>query len=213
MNVLLAIAHYDDEVFGCGGTIHNLTKQGNRVYLITFFKTIYNNHYSQTKENLIKSCKILGISKKDIVNLQYTVHNYQIDTLQLYKRINDFVSKISPIDTIITHWDKDLNTDHIFVSNTMKVVFRSYLKKCKMFLQFPVISSYEVNGFQPNLIQVLDKEDLDAKVEAMKQYETEYKDYPYVRSVSSVMNEAYYWGKRVNEEYGEPFSILYKVGI
>jgi len=213
MNVLLAIAHYDDEVFGCGGTIHNLTKQGNRVYVLVFFRTFFNDHASQKEETLIQSCKILGTNKEDILNLQYRAYDYQIDTPQLYKRINDFTSKISPIDTVITHWDKDLNTDHTFVSNTMKVAFRSYLKNCKMFLQFPVISSYEANGFQPNLIQVLDKEDLDAKVEAMKQYETEYKDYPYVRSVPSIMNEAYYWGKRVNEEYGEPFSILYKVGI
>jgi LmbE family N-acetylglucosaminyl deacetylase len=213
MNVLVSIAHYDDEVFGCGGTIHNLTKQGHKVYLIVFFRTFFNDHASQTEETLLNSCKILGIPKENILNLQFRAYDYCIDTPDLYKKINYFTYKISPFDIVITHWDKDLNTDHTFASNTMKVAFRSYLKNSKMFLQFPVISSYEANGFQPNLIQALDKDDMDAKIEAMKQYETEYKDYPYVRSVSSIMNEAYYWGKRIGKEFAEPFSILYKVGI
>jgi len=144
MNVLIVVAHPDDEVLGMGGTIAKHSSNGDKVsiiYLTTGITSRRNPGYSnkssyeitnkdqtlldeeikKLKIDALKSNKILGITDA----IFYNFPDNELDSiprLKIIKVIEKQIEKINP-DIVFTNHYGDLNIDQPdleFVSITPK---------------------------------------------------------------------------------------------
>ena len=198
MKILIIAPHPDDEVLGCGGTIKKWTKEGNECYLCIVTKAYapdWTEEYIENKKKEVdNSAKILGIKKVFFLNLP----TVKLDTIG-QKDINDAITRcieeVGPEVLCIPHRG-DLNKDHKIVFESGLVVSRtkpnSFIKKV---LSYETLSETEWGNqkiqnmedvFLPNVyIDISDT--VDSKLEAMKCYASELKEFPHPRSLKGII--------------------------
>ena len=234
MNILVIVAHPDDEVLGMGGTILKHAKKGDNVsiaYLTTGiasrrstnYKT--NSKYEITKkqENDVKKqiielqkdakkvCKLLKVKK----TVFYDFPDNELDTvslLKIIKTIEDLIMEIKPERIYTSHFG-DLNVDHRIVYESVLTAIRPHEMKVKELLCFELLSSTEWSfsyDFKPNYFVNIEKE-LNLKMNAMKKYKNELKKFPHPRSLENINNSAKRWGTVCGFNAAEAFQIVRKI--
>jgi len=223
-NILVVVAHPDDEVLGCGGTIARLAEKHNVRCLFL----------GSGREPAKSSSELqrLGLGTKEILGHHGftfrlgTRKDNQFDVQPLLSLIKDVESELFTIpfqennsvkvDYVFTHFPHDLNVDHRMVSQAVQTVFRpepgTY---CKGLFFFEVLSStgwnYSVESFRPNLFIDITTT-LEAKIRAMEVYGEELRASPHPRSLGAMVNLAHYRGSMVGYEAAEGFVIGYLRG-
>lgn len=223
--ILIVVAHPDDEVLGCGGTIAKLKKEGNQIFCL-FLGQGKSSRYSAgkdhktkiKKEQIIlmkearKSAKILGISKifyEDFPDQQYET----VPLIKIIKSIEKVKKQIKP-DIVFTHHAGDLNLDH-------QITFKAVLTACrpvkgetvKEIYSFEIPSSTEwgvpkrKDYFVPNIFIDI-SETLLQKIKAMSCYRSELKKYPHPRSPKAIKIIAQRWGTVVGKNFIEAFETI-----
>lgn len=218
--ILVVAAHPDDEVLGCAGTIARLAKQGNSVYTvilgegITSRGSVRNSQSHQKdirklKKDIYRANGILGT--KDI--FLYDLPDNRFDTvalLDIIKIIKKIKHKIKP-DIIFTHHYRDLNIDHRITFEAVITASRPIKNETvRKILCFEILSSSEWNypgDFHPNIFFDISKS-INKKIEAMKCYDSELREFPHPRSIEGIKLNARYWGMRVGLEYAEVFELI-----
>lgn len=219
--VLVVVAHPDDEVLGCGGTIAKHTFEKNHeVHVLILAEGITarddERDLSKRKDDLLnlkiaseKATEILGVSSLSL--LKYPDNRMDsIERLDIIKTIETYIDKIKP-EIVYTHHPSDLNIDHRITSDAVVTACRPYPGQfVKQILFFEVLSSTEWNinnsqsAFLPNWFEnIIDT--LDKKIEALKCYGSEIKDYPHSRSIKSVEYLAFHRGLTVGLKAAEAF--------
>lgn len=222
MKILVIAPHPDDEVLGCGGTIKKLAKEGNDVYLCIVTKAYTPDWTEEFIENRKKeveqSKKILGIKEVFFLDLP----TVKLDTIG-QKDINDAISKcvegVAPEVLYIPHRG-DLNKDHGIVFESSLIVSRtkpnSSIKKvlCYETLSetewgIPKIEKIE-DVFLPNIyIDISDT--IEDKLEAMKCYKSELKEFPHPRSLKGITVLAEKRGMESGLKNAEAFMMVKEV--
>lgn len=220
--VLIIAAHPDDEVLGCGGTIAKHAQHGDEVYSLILGEGITSRHSQRGRaiteelEHLKlaaeQAAKILGIKKvffKDFPDNRFDT----IPLLEIVKAIEEVKGEVKP-DIIYTHHQGDLNIDH-------QITFKAALTACrplkgesvKEIYSFEIPSSTEWNSpdagtyFIPNVFVDI-TETFDKKIEALRAYKGESRDYPHPRSPRAVELIARRWGVSVGRELVEAFRLV-----
>ncbi len=132
MKLLVIVAHPDDEVLGCGGTIARLASEGQEVYCLILGEgitsrydqrdTVVEDGLKQLKLEAEQAAKILGIKKAFFKN--YPDNRFDtIPLLTIVKAIEEIKREIEP-DIIYTHHQGDLNIDH-------QITFKAVLTACR----------------------------------------------------------------------------------
>ena len=210
---LILAAHPDDETLGCGATIHKLSQEGYDIQLLTFTDGVSsrNNNEKNRNPKLESVSNILGISK-------YTAGNFpdnamdSIPLLNLCKFIEENVDYIP--DVIFTHFIGDLNIDHQLVTKAVLTAFRpQYGNKIKIYSYYvPSSTDYNpLSHFNGNSYFKLNKENINAKLEALKHYDKEMREYPHTRSYKNIDNLMKVWGSEVGLLYCEKFKLIREV--
>ena len=114
---------------------------------------------------------------------------------------------------IYTHYYGDLNIDHQIISNAVQVAARPLpgVKFIEIRL-FEVLSSTEwgrhlgKGNFVPNLYIDVNNE-IDCKIEALKQYKTEMRDFPHSRSIEALEALAKWRGASSGVHAAEAFVV------
>ncbi len=195
--VLVVVAHPDDEVLGCGGTIIKYKKQGKKIFLLTMTDGVSSRDKStyikskERKEACKKAGKIMGISKIFFNNL-YDNELDLISNLKLTKIIEDVIKKVKP-NTILTHFNHDLNIDHKKVSNAVITACRPRINNdVSKILFFEVLSSTEwninsknKNVFLPNWYEDISTT-FNKKMKALECYGKELRKFPHSRSKKGI---------------------------
>ena len=88
--ILVVVAHHDDEVLGCGGTLYMESKKGATIELVV----ISNGRKSQ-KEDCLKSAAILGISKVHNMCVEWNKLD-SIPITDMIKFIKDKITEFEP---------------------------------------------------------------------------------------------------------------------
>jgi LmbE family N-acetylglucosaminyl deacetylase len=162
--VLIVVAHPDDEVLGCGGTIAKLVKKGWECYTLFLGEGITSrdpfrdpekrkNELKQLREQATKANKILGV--KEVFFENFPDNRFDgVELLDIVKRIEGYIDEIKP-RLIFTHWEGDLNQDHRLVAEAVKIATRP-VPNCsvKAVYTCEVLSSSEWNFskvFTPNV--------------------------------------------------------------
>jgi LmbE family N-acetylglucosaminyl deacetylase len=233
LNILVIIAHPDDEVLGMGGTILKHAKNGDRVtvaYLTTGitsrrsinYKT--NSKYEPTKKqeddmqkqikelrsDAKRACKFLKVKK----TMFFDYPDNELDTiplLRIIKTVEKLVKETKPERIYTSHFG-DLNIDHRIVYESVLTAVRPTELTVKEILCFELLSSTEWSfsyEFKPNYFIDI-KNELENKIKAMKLYKNEIRKYPHPRSVESIKHTACKWGTVSGFFAAEAFQLIRK---
>ena len=190
--VLIVVAHPDDEVLGCGGTIAKLVDEKNKVKVIFLsdgessrLKKVNNKKNLFRRACAVKAMKVLGV--KNFSFNRFPDNEFdKVSLLTITKKIEDEIKKFNP-DTILTHHNSDLNIDHQITSRAVLTACRPNIKnKVKLILFFEILSSTEWNVvskktfFIPNWYEDITKY-LNIKIKAIKCYKKAFEINPKFR--------------------------------
>ena len=218
-NVLVIAAHADDETLGCGGTIQKLKKLGHQVYVMLFTDGETSRTKNLSKEIKNRSDQLKKVSK--LLNFKifkhYNLPDNELDkisNLELTKKIESAIIKINP-EIILTHSNKDLNIDHQKISNATITACRPLPQsKIKQLLFFETLSSTEWNfnsnkkNFNPNKFYDISNF-IEKKLDAIKIYKSEIRQYPHPRSLEGIKILSKYRGQSIGVNYAEAFEVGY----
>lgn len=209
--VLVICAHPDDEVIGCGGTIHKHTSQGDNVKLIVMTNG-EDARAVQNKERvnyLNKSCNILGI--ETVQSFDFPDNKMDsIPLLDIIQTIEDDCLSFDP-HIVYTHALQDLNVDHQITHQVAMTIFRAQPGiSLDSIYTFEIASSSEWAShsrrqeFCPNHFVDIEKS-IDKKMEALKAYDKEMRDFPHSRSYEYITALATVRGAQVGLNKAESF--------
>ena len=214
--MLVIAPHPDDEVLGCGGTIVKHAKNGNEVYLCVVTKG-YTPDWSEEflknrPKEIEKANKILGIKKTHFLDYP-TVKLDTIPQKELNEAISKVVNEVKPDILCIPH-KGDVNKDHRLVFEASLVATRPANHKVKKILSYETLSETDwgqpIEPFVPN-VYVDISETLDKKIEAMKAYGSELKQYPHPRSLEIIEALAKKRGSEVGVKFAEAFMLIREI--
>jgi LmbE family N-acetylglucosaminyl deacetylase len=220
--ILVIVAHPDDEVLGCGGTIARLTSEGSYVYTLILGegvtsrdskrdRTKRENEIAELRKQAEDANKILGVKK--IYTTDFPDNRFDtVPLLDIVKTIEKIKEDIKP-DIVFTHHCGDLNIDH-------QITFKAIMTACrpikdesvKELYSFEIPSSTEWNVlsstyFMPDYFVNINKS-LEIKINALKEYKTELRDFPHPRSLKAVELNAKHWGVKMGYEAAEAFKTI-----
>src|ERR1700690_2893857 len=170
--VLFLGAHPDDIELGCGALIHHIAPM-SEVLCVTLSDNRKNPLLKNVVQEHYEAMAVLGVPKDKVLLGQFTTRIFQEarqDILEYFLKLrNDFKP-----DIIFVHSKQDVHQDHNTMTDESLRAFRGIT-----LLGFDVVrSSY---GFFPNFLVEVSEEDVNAKIEALAQYET-YRDKYYFNS-------------------------------
>jgi len=196
MNILVVVAHPDDEVLGCGGTIAKHVKDGDTVDVVIL------GGGRGGLENVCREANYIMGSRVAIGDLP----DQRFDNVDLLDIIQSLEG--SEYDVIYTHDENDLNLDHRIVCEAVKTAFRPLPGRKTNILTFEIPSSSEWGGgFIPNyFVDVTDTVDL--KEQALSCYGSEMRPEPHPRSYTGVYSLMRWRGATVGVRYAEAFKVV-----
>ena len=221
--ILIIAAHPDDEVLGCGGTIAKYSEQGAETYCLFLGKGKASRfqrseEIKELKEEQIilekeaqRASEVLGFSEiffEDFPDQKYDT----VPLLDIVRAIERIKEKVKP-EIIFTHYIGDLNLDHQITLRTTLTASRPLQgERVRKIYSFEIPSSTEwgESSFKPNVFVDI-KETFDKKVEALKAYKSEVREYPHPRSPKGLEIIARRWGIAVGKELVEPFELIRKI--
>jgi LmbE family N-acetylglucosaminyl deacetylase len=219
--VAVVVAHPDDEVLGCGGTLARLSTEGYQVHILLMADgESSRSEIKQGSESEIvsarniaaeKACSILGCMSVTSLNLPDNRLD-SLDRLDIIKHIEGFIAQYSP-SMVFTHHAGDVNIDHRIVHDAVIVACRPQPRhSVKDLLFFEVPSSTEWRPFGSNQIFAPDvfydiTATLPKKLDALQVYERELRPFPHPRSLKAVEALAHWRGATVGVDAAEAFML------
>ena len=212
-NILVVAAHPDDETLGCGSTIHKLSKQKNEIHLLTFTDGVGSRNTNEQSRNfkLNQVSKILGINKHASGHFPDNAMD-TVPLLDLCKFIEENTD--DHYDIIFTHFTDDLNVDHQLVTKAALTAFRPQFGKSTKIYSYYVPSSTDYNPlstYDGNSYFKVSYDDVQKKINALKVYNNEMRQWPHSRSYENVENLMKVWGAEVGVKYCEKFKLIREV--
>lgn len=215
--ILVVVAHADDEVLGCGGTIARHVGEGDVVHVVFLADGVSSRQGLNTDElghrlaAAEEARKVLGISTTTFLGLP----DNQLDSLPLIdvvRALEKVMHDIKP-QVIYTHHCGDLNVDH-------RVAYQSVMTACrptpectiKEIYAFEIMSSTEWGGigftpFLPNLVVDISKYWM-LKFQALEAYNLEMRLAPHSRSVENLTSLVAHRGYCMGVAAAEAFMVV-----
>ena len=220
-NILIIVAHPDDETISMAGTIRKHVINGDSVRIISMTDGVSARLTSKNKDALNRrksaesAAKILGFSWEAIHNFKDNAMDSH-PLLEVIQCIEKTKKKLQP-DLVYTHSGADLNIDHRIVSNAVLTAFRPEPnEKCKEIRLFEVPSATDYSHpsltktFFPNLFVCIEKNWGD-KEDALNAYRDEMRLFPHTRSIEGIKHLAQSRGNQVGYSYAEAFEVIRKL--
>lgn len=217
-NVLVIAPHPDDEVLGCGGIMAKHSKKKNNVYLCIATRAYAPDWPEDFLENrtkeIQKANKILGIKKTYFLDFP-TVKLDTVPQKELNEKILEVVKEVKPDILYIPH-KGDLNKDHRLIFEASLVAARPVGYKIQKILSYETLSETEwgmpIEPFVPNIYEDI-SENFRDKINAMKKYQSELKQYPHPRSLEAIESLAKKRGSEAGLELAEAFVLIREISI
>jgi LmbE family N-acetylglucosaminyl deacetylase len=217
MTILIVAAHPDDEILGCGATIAKRTNQDEDAYLLILGEGVKSREgWTQDEYDSLHGCiekanDVIGIPVGNITVLDFPDNRFDsVPLLDIVKAVSKVKNRVQP-DTVFTHQPHCLNIDHKRTYEATITATRPMEDEpVKTIYAFEILSSSEWSfpqRFSPNVFFDV-KETINKKMEALRMYHTELRDYPHPRSLNGVYHSAQLWGMRVGVPFAEAFELV-----
>ncbi len=203
MNILGIGAHWDDIELGCGLTLKKLKDKGHNIFSVV----VCSSQYGKDEDEGMKESEALeyGLKSFELIGADYIPTDKEPNSKLVYnKKIMQTLEGIvnnKKIDTVFTHWNGDLNTDHKATWEISRTAFRNV----KNFLMYQS-NSYgdNVNIFKPNLFFSFNQEQYVFKEKILSQYVSEWTRRE-IRWKREIFERERYWGYISGNDYAEGF--------
>lgn len=224
--ILVVAAHPDDEILGCGGTIKRLIDEGKEAYSLILSDGTTSRYHNLTEavfdeiNNRLRdsqsAAKIIGY--KELFFCQFTDNSFDKGPLlDIVKAIEKYLDFLKP-SILFTHHYGDLNIDHQItfqaVQTASRPMINSVVKEIYCFETFSATewSFIDKDKFVPNYFVNIE-DTLKDKLEAMKCYDSELRQFPHPRSLEGIETAARRWGSVIGCKYAEAFQLLRKIVV
>lgn len=199
--VLFLGAHPDDIEIGCGALLHRIAPQTDFL-CVTLSDNQKNPDLKNVKDEHIKSMKVLGVPEEKVVFGPFQTRVFPDSRQEILEFFLKLRKDFQP-DLIFTHSKQDVHQDHNTMTDEALRAFRGIT-----LLGFDVVRSS--HGFFPNFLVEITEENVNAKINALAEYET-YRDKYYFNAelTRSIMIRH---GALAEKPFAEGFDILRIVG-
>lgn len=212
MRVLAIAAHPDDEVLGCGGTLLRHKQDGDDSFVILLGEgpTSRGSGENQAAEEAKKAQSILGTQ----LAAHLSFPDQRFDTLALLdvaKELEKHIDQIKP-DIVYTHHYSDINQDHRVTSEAVMIACRAvpgqFVKRVYFWENLSSTEwSPKANPFKAQHYVDIHAQ-LPKKIEAMKAYSSELREFPHPRSIKGIESLAQLRGCEAGFEAAEAFELF-----
>ena len=221
INVLIVVAHTDDETLGVGGSIAKHVLNGDKVFAISMTDGVGSRE--NQSDNSIQDRELSSYKASNILGFKWLKPGKfpdnamdKVGILEIIKIIESAKTQVNP-SVVYTHSYADLNIDHQILSKAVLTAFRPQPGEiCNEIRTFEVPSSTEygnrsiTNIFVPNLYVNI-TETWNVKKQALHAYEQEMRDSPHPRSIRGLENLAKFRGNQCGLDYAESFEVLRRI--
>jgi LmbE family N-acetylglucosaminyl deacetylase len=222
MNVLVLAAHPDDELLGCGGTAARLAREGHSVYMAILGEGITSRAGKREDTDTSVLEQLKGCSQR-VANLlgakELSLHGLpdnrfdSLPLLDVIKIVEGLIERWRPT-AVYTHHGGDLNVDHQVVSRAALTATRPIAgHPVQELYMFEIASSTEwafqklAPAFRPNVFVDIE-ETLPLKLQGMRMYESEAREFPHPRSEQALKAIAQRWGSVTGRKAAEAFEAV-----
>lgn len=222
--VMVVAAHPDDEVLGCGGTIARLAREGRPVHVLLFAdgessrvqrNATHGSDIEARNRSAEQACKILGCASLELLTLPDNRMD-GVELLDVVQRVEASLARHRPV-SVFTHHAGDVNIDHRIVHDAVIAACRplpgSALREL-FFFEVPSATEWRppdsLRAFQPNWFVDISAT-LDAKMDALRAYQSELRDFPHPRSLQAVEALARWRGATAGVHAAEAFVLGRKI--
>jgi len=224
-NILVVVAHPDDELLGQGATIHKLSNEYDckcRAVILGEGLTSRSEERDREKwEQELKEHRACIHEAADIIGYDSVgIYDFpdnrfdSVDLLDIIKVVESEKKDFQP-EIIFTHHGGDLNIDHQRTFEAVMTATRPMKDEIvKTIITFETPSSTEWQAsvdprkFSPNLFVGVSKEDIEAKCDGMEAYTFEKREWPHPRSSKALKLKSENWGSMGGSNFAEAFSII-----
>ena len=221
-DILIVVAHPDDEILGAGGAMARWSAEGHAVHTLILAEGATSRDDSRDREAREGELEGLALCAENAraavgaqsVELETFADNRMdgVDLLDVVKVVERHVEKRKPA-IVVTHGRGDVNIDHTVVHEAVLAATRPQPGSCvKRLLFFEIMSSTEWRppasqpGFAPDYFVDISRY-LDAKLDALRAYAPEMRDYPHSRSIEALEHLARSRGACIGVEAAEAFTV------
>lgn len=222
MNILLVVAHPDDEALGAGGTIHRLAKCGHTIDCCILSGSVdartQRPKTAELQTDIQTARDILGYRNLilgDFPNIEFNTVPHLKLVQFIERHIETFESQI-----IFTHHPSDLNNDHTQTAHACLAASRLWQRRDGIprleelyFMEIQSSTEWAFPGhnasFQANTFLELDVEDLEAKIASVAAYRKVMRSAPHPRSTENLTALVRYRGSQAGYIYAEAFQRVF----
>ena len=214
-NVLIVVAHSDDEILGAGCTMLRLIEEGHNVSVVCMTME------APTRRDAIS--EIMKDMHKRIGVCETYVYPAKALELEKANRIDcvQFIEQAilqTRADTVITHYKNDLHHDHRIVYElTMEAIRlpqRQPLSNIHpvrhvLSMEIPCSTSWADVAFRPTFFFEANASHLEQKIALMKEYDNVIRSKPHPRSEQNIAAIACMRGAQSNCHHAEAFENVF----
>ncbi|MBT3940577.1 PIG-L family deacetylase [Candidatus Woesearchaeota archaeon] len=201
--ILVLVAHPDDEILGCGGTIAKYAQDGEEVISIIFSD---GDPVHKSKDFTIKrrkesiaAGKKLGISDTVFLGLPDKPFIPLLKDKHILKRINNILNKLAP-KVIFTHMPDDPHPMH---ANISKLVNELTKDRDIEVYTFAITSPLKVKQRDMPRLYIDISDTFDEKKAALKEFKSQEFWLMYYKNITFMMNKIA--GLKSHHKYAEVF--------
>ena len=199
---LLLAPHPDDGEFGCGATLRRLSDSGVKVCYAAFSPCIESLPAGSSPDRLWgelhKAVRHLGIQQDGVFTYDFAVRYFPRDRQAILEALVQLKKKVQP-DLVLMPNSLDLHQDH-------QVIYAEGLRAFKHTRMLGYELAWNNLNFRSDFHMRVQEQHLDAKVLAVKEYESQrnriYSDRDFLLGLARVR------GVQINADYAEAFEIL-----
>jgi LmbE family N-acetylglucosaminyl deacetylase len=215
--ILVVAAHPDDEALGCGGTLRVHANRGDSIAILFLADGVTARDGSKSglaerRAAAVKASHLMGASEPRFLDFP----DNRLDAvalLDLAKAVENYAREVSPT-IVYTHHGGDLNVDHRRAHQAVMTAFRPVSGSgVRGILAFETPSSTEWSNLASGPIFTPDRfvdisETLAVKLELIKAYESEMREFPHPRSAKAVEALSVWRGASAGLRAAEAFETL-----
>lgn len=225
-NKILVIApHPDDEVLGCGATMFKRTQEGHEVYVAILTNAGKTDpvKYSEDKLKNVRNeakeaCELLGVKKVYFDDFPAPALD-QYPGYKMAESISGIIAEIGA-DTLYLPFRGDIHNDHKAIFDAAMVASRPVGKyTVKSIFAYETLSETEWaypfagESFVPTVFEKISSEIFKTKLEAMKCYKSQLRQFPNPRSLEALEALAKFRGSTVGAERAEAFMLIREINF
>jgi LmbE family N-acetylglucosaminyl deacetylase len=226
--VAVIVAHPDDEILGCAGTMAKHLQTGDEVHVLILGEGITSRGKDRDAEchapelsDLGRAAeeanRIVGVTSLTRKNLPDNRMD-SLDRLDIIKIIEDFIQKHRP-NILYTHHIGDVNIDHRRIHEAVITASRPIpgnFITTLLFFETPSSTEWQpvlsAPAFVPNWFVDI-SETWNIKLKALKAYDSELRSWPHPRSLQALEHLARWRGATIGVSAAEAFFLGRKIVI